>query len=91
MLASSEIRKQALSDLPLLRDVVEFKRKFYPVGWAHYDTAVPGSLQLIPPDVIKNSVIKDYQAMQDMIFGYRPSISEIITILTDLQEQINCL
>ena len=47
MLTSSEIREQALSDLELLKDVVDFKMKFYPVGWAHYETAVTGSLKLI--------------------------------------------
>lgn len=91
MLASSEIRDQALSDLELLNDVVNFKKKFYPVGWAHYETAVPGSLQLIPSEETRNSVIKDYRAMQDMIFGHKPSISEIFNILTDLEERISKL
>jgi hypothetical protein len=89
MLAQSEIRNQALSDLDLLRDVVDFKMKFYPVGWAHYEMAVPSSLRLIPSEEIRNSVTKDYRAMQDMIFGYKPSISEIFDILADLEEQIN--
>ncbi len=91
MLASSEIREQALSDLELLKDVVDFKKKFYPVGWAHYETAVPGSLKLIPSKEIINSVIKDYRAMQEMIFGYKPTITEIFDILHDLEEQINRL
>jgi hypothetical protein len=91
MLASSEIREQALSDLELLKDVVSFKMKFYPVGWAHYETAVPGSLKLIPSEEIIKSVIKDFRAMQDMIFGYKPTITEILDILRDLEEQINRL
>ncbi|NBK21443.1 MAG: nucleotidyl transferase AbiEii/AbiGii toxin family protein [Spirochaetia bacterium] len=89
MLAHSEIRNQALCDLELLQDVVNFKMKFYPVGWAHYETAVPGSLKLIPPERIRQSLIKDYRAMQDMIFGYKPSLSEIFEILAELEEQIN--
>ncbi|MCF7946788.1 MAG: nucleotidyl transferase AbiEii/AbiGii toxin family protein [Spirochaetia bacterium] len=91
MLARSEIRDQALSDVELLKDVVVFKKKFYPVGWAHYETAIPGSLQLTPSETVKNSVIHDYRSMQDMIFGYKPTISEILDILADLEEQINSL
>ncbi len=89
MLARSEIRDQALSDLGLLKDVVVFKEKFYPVSWAHYETAVPGLLQLIPPERVRQSLVKDYQAMQDMIFGYKPSISEIFDVLAELEGQIN--
>lgn len=80
-----------MSDPGLLKDVVEFKMKFYPVGWAHYETAVPGSLKLIPSDTILDSVTKDYREMQDMIFGSRPSISEIFETLHDLEEQIHRL
>jgi hypothetical protein len=91
MLARSGIRDQALSDLGLLKDVVDFKEKFYPVGWAHYETAVPGSLQLLPPERVRQLLVKDYQAMQDMIFGYKPTTTEIFDTLTDLEEQINSL
>ena len=91
MLASSEIRNQALSDLELLKDVVDFKKKFYPVGWAHYESAVPGSLKLIPPGRIRQSLIRDYRAMQDMIFGYKPTITEIFDILANLEGQINTI
>ncbi len=91
MLAHSDIKMQALSDQGLLKEVVDFKMKFYPVGWAHYETAVPGSLKLIPPERIKQFLIKDYRAMRDMIFGYKPSISEIFEILTNLERQINSI
>ncbi len=89
MLARSEIRDQALSDPDLLKDVVDFKMKFYPGGWAHYDTAILGSLKLIPPEGIRQSLIKDYRAMQDMMFGDKPSFSEIFEVLADLEGQIN--
>ncbi|MBI9093978.1 MAG: nucleotidyl transferase AbiEii/AbiGii toxin family protein [Sphaerochaeta sp.] len=91
MLAQSEIKREALSDLDLLKDVVDFKMKFYPVGWAHYETAVPGSLKLIPPETVKKALLRDYRQMQDMIFGRKISLSDIFDILTELEEQINNL
>ncbi len=89
MLARSEIKDQALSDLELLKDVVEFKTKFYPANWAHYDTAHPGSLKLIPPARIKESLLRDYREMQDMIFGEEIPFSEIMSILGSLEAEIN--
>lgn len=42
-LADSEIKSSALADTDLLANVVEFKQRFYPRGWARYDLAKPGS------------------------------------------------
>ncbi len=85
------VKDAALSDLELLRNVVEFKQKFYPRGWAKYDQAKPGTFKLIPPDRILNAMLKDYTAMRDMIFGRCPSFDEIITGLTKLEDEINAL
>jgi hypothetical protein len=40
-LSESSIRSSALSDLALLKAVVEFKGRFYYSSWARYDLAVP--------------------------------------------------
>ncbi|RFU95871.1 nucleotidyl transferase AbiEii/AbiGii toxin family protein [Sphaerochaeta halotolerans] len=89
MLAHTEIKTSALSDLHLLKEVIDFKKKFYPVRWAHYETAIPGSFKLIPPERIKQLLIRDYREMQDMIFGKKISLSEIFETLRELEEQIN--
>jgi hypothetical protein len=49
-LSESPIRSAALSDLTLLKSVVEFKERFYYSSWARYDLAIPGSFRLSPPD-----------------------------------------
>ncbi|MGK0186029.1 MAG: hypothetical protein ACI9R3_001812 [Verrucomicrobiales bacterium] len=77
MAADEPLKTSALGKLDLLDDVVLFKKKFYPRGWANYDAAKPGTLKLIPPDHILNAMQKDYAAMQEMIFGRRPSFEEI--------------
>ena len=85
------LRAAVLGDLTVLRSVVEFKKKFYPRGWANYDQAKPGTFKLIPPVRVLKAMREDYDAMQEMIFGRRPSFDEIITGLTELEMEINTL
>lgn len=89
MATDPKLKAKALSDLDLLADVVLFKKKFYPRIWANYDDAKPGTFKLVPPSHILGPMRKDYSAMQDMIFGRRPSFDEIIASLTQLQAEIN--
>jgi len=89
LMAQSEVKRHALADLHLLNDVVEFKKRFYPRGWAEYDKAKPGTLKLIPPERILEEMRKDYTAMQEMIFGDRPAFDEIISGLKTLEQEIN--
>jgi hypothetical protein len=91
MATDKSVKRAALGDLEMLRSVVTFKKKFFPRGWANYDAAKPGSLKLIPPERILNAMRKDYAAMQDMIFGRRPSFDDIISGLRELELEINAL
>jgi hypothetical protein len=78
-----------LEDIDLLDKVVEFKKKFYPRGWARYDLAKKGTLKLIPSQYRIDELEKDYKAMQDMLFGDKPSFNEIMDSLRELEKQIN--
>ena len=89
MMAQSEVKNEALSDLDLLQNVVEFKQKFYPRTWAKYEESVPGTLKLLPPKFRLDSLEKDYKAMQNMIFDKYISFEEIIDILRELEWEIN--
>ncbi len=89
LMSTADVKQEALSDLDLLREVLEFKARFYPRGWARYDLAIPGTLKLIPPERILSEIQKDYASMQEMIFGRRPSFDEIVDGLTSLQQEIN--
>ena len=91
MAEQTDLKNAALAHLNLLKSVVEFKKKFYPRGWAQYDRAKPGTLKLIPPKRILEAMRKDYTAMQEMIFGWRPSFDEIIVGLQALEEEVNLL
>ena len=88
-MAASPVRAAALADFGLLAEVVAFKRRFYPRGWARYELAVPGSLSLVPHGEVLGMVETDYRAMQGMIFGQVPGFPDIISALTGLETEIN--
>jgi hypothetical protein len=77
--------------LKLLRDVVAFKQRFYPCGWAKYEEAVPWSLKLIPGDTHLAELRRDYRSMALMIHGQIPDFDQIIETLGLLEKQINQL
>jgi hypothetical protein len=89
MAADETLKATALGKPELLANVVEFKKKFYPRGRANYDAAISGSFKLIPPSHVLNAMQKDYEAMQEMIFGDRPTFDEIIASLKALEAEIN--
>ena len=91
MAQDESLKSRALSDMGLLKSVVEFKKRFYPRGWADYDQACPGSFKLIPPERVLLEMQNDYDAMQEMIFGRRPVFDVIIAGLMILEDEINAL
>jgi len=90
-MARSPIKTLALSDLDLLVDVVEFKQKFFPRGWARYDLAEPGTLKLVPPGHVSSSLRSDYRDMQVMVYGESPKWDKVMSALSDLEMEINAL
>ena len=91
MLASSSIKNNALDDISLLRDVVEFKQKFYPRNWAKYEECLTGNLKLITPEYRLKVLQDDYKQMRTMIFGNYPDFREILDKLQQLENEINFL
>ena len=91
MMAKSDVKDDALKDIKLLQNVVEFKERFYPRGWAKYEDAKIGTLKLLPPDFRLIELEKDYKAMGNMIFDKYISFDEIIKTLEELEKKINSL
>ncbi len=89
IMAKSPIKADALTDRKLLEQVVTFKQKFYPSAWAKFEDAKPGSFKLLPPSNRIDELKKDYKAMEHMIFDKTLSFKEIMTILRDLEDEIN--
>jgi hypothetical protein len=88
-MAESQVKHAALADMALLANVVEFKERFYPRGWARYDLARPGTFRLVPEGHVLAAVRTDYRSMANMIFGSIPEFDDMMTALTKLQDEIN--
>jgi hypothetical protein len=85
----TEVKDNALADNDLLTRVVEFKDKFYRCPWARYDLAKRGSMRLMPPDYNLDKLRDDYEHMQNMLFGHKPSFEEIMEGISILEADIN--
>lgn len=87
----SPVYAQAKKNLALLKDVVDFTRKFYPRSWAHFDLCKPGTMLLQPSSHALPIMRADYQAMRQMIYGEYPSFDEILGTLDELEKDVNAL
>jgi nucleotidyltransferase AbiEii toxin of type IV toxin-antitoxin system len=88
-LANSSVKDSALADTDLLDNVVEFKKRFYPRGWAQYDLAKLGSFRLVPTGHVLDAVRDDYAEMENMIFGDVQTLNSILETLKSLEDEIN--
>lgn len=90
-LLTTGLSQQALDQVSLLKDVVTFKQRFYPSGWANYQCATLAGLLLQPSGDHIAALRADYQQMQEMLFGEKPSFEDIIEALIDLEDQLRTL
>jgi len=81
--------RAAASRLDLLERVRLHKSRFFASSWAHYDTAVPGTLRLAPPDARLPALRRDYAAMQPMFLSPPPDFEAIIATLHEAEGIIN--
>lgn len=86
---NSIVVEEAMADLPLLAEVVAFKHKFYPQGWANYEGAVIGTFRLIPEQFRIDSLRNDYAQMEEMIFGDYPSFDAILQAVASFEKKLN--
>lgn len=75
--------------LDLLERVRAHKSKFFGSSWAHYDTAVPGTLRLIPGDGRLAELRRDYAAMEPMFLSPSPRFEDMIDALREAERAIN--
>jgi hypothetical protein len=88
-LADSRHGAAALNDIDLLEHVVEHKKLFFPSAWAHYDSARPGSIRLLPREDQLRSLRMDYERMRGMFFAAPPTFDAMLEHLRVLEDQIN--
>jgi hypothetical protein len=91
MITNSYVKQKAFNDLLLLKNVAEFKDKFYHAGWANYKNAKPGTIKLLPPQHSLPELHRDYLKMESMIYKQNMSFDDILKSLAQLEEEINNL
>jgi hypothetical protein len=90
-LASHPECEAALARTDLRERVVAHKQVFFAASWASYETAVPGTFELLPSPQRLTALAADYRAMQDMFFRPPSPWSDIVATLTALETRINAL
>jgi len=88
--AAERFRDEKLS-LELLAQVIRFKKIYFAANWAHYDTAIPATLRIVPNDALRAILRKDYDQMAEMFPTKRLTFDEILTRLEELEHRINAL
>ena len=90
LLKQSERLNIDTNNIELLTAVRNHKMLFYKSSWANYDSAVKGTLKLIPPDFRRPEIAEDYRlTTRDMIFGDIPSLDTIFERLETFQLNFN--
>lgn len=82
-------RSNALARMDLLEDVVRHKSRFFASSWASYDTAIPGSFHLVPPEHRHGELARDLEAMQPMFLATPPSFRTLLECLTEAEASLN--
>lgn len=79
----------AAARLDLLERVRTHKSRFFASSWAHYDTAAPGTLCLVPPDARIPELRRDYAAMDPMFLSSPPDFDTVLATLHEAERKIN--
>ena len=91
MMCRSKVKDEALRNLPLLEQVIEFNDRFFPRVWAHYELAKPGTMRLMPSAYSEDILRADYSDMKGMVFGVYPTFDEVLGVIKSLEDEINSL
>ncbi|MBI2920546.1 MAG: nucleotidyl transferase AbiEii/AbiGii toxin family protein [Planctomycetes bacterium] len=75
--------------LELLDRVRLHKSLYFPSAWASYETALPGTLCLLPPPDGITRLRRDYEEMRSMFLSDPPSWSQVVTTLGEAETALN--
>jgi hypothetical protein len=81
--------RAAANSLDLLERVRIHKSRFFASNWAHYETAVAGTLRLVPPAGRLQELRRDYAAMEPMFLTPPPDFDMVLGTLREAEETIN--
>lgn len=85
----SSLFNESLNEILLIKDVVDFKNKFYYSKRSNMDAILEGNLILIPNDEAISVFRKDYDEMKDMFFGEIPDYNKMLETIKKKEKIIN--
>ena len=80
----------ALKNLDLLEQVAHHKSVFFKAAWAHYETAKPGSLHLMPSAELTIALRRDYAGIKEINIGPVPDFDDVLSKIETLESDVNC-
>ena len=89
MLAAKGIDDAALAEPGLLERVVHNKSLMFADNKASYETAVLGTLRLMPDTERRNQLEADYRAMVEMFMESPPAFEAMMSALARLERKLN--
>lgn len=89
MLFERGVAESALKAPGLLENVVRNKSLLFRDAKASYDTAVIGSLKLLPAAEQRDALKNDYEKMAEMFMGEYPAFDAVLAGLAELEQKIN--
>jgi hypothetical protein len=88
-LLSSDIGKEALEDLDLLKQVSMHKAAFHTSAHVDYTAIYTGGLKVMPQGSRQQELADDYAAMRDFFMSEPPPFSDILKSLQHIEQQAN--
>ena len=76
-------------DHSLLAEVVRHKKVFFRSASASYETAIPGTLRLVPGKELEAHLRRDWREMQEMLFGVAPTFDDVLKDVQEVEDLIN--
>lgn len=89
VLYKSGVAEDAVKDVSLLEHVVRNKSLLFRDAKASYETAVPGSIKLLPKEDQLSVLKSDYDKMSEMFMADYPDFDEVMLGLGELENLIN--
>ena len=81
--------RAAATRLDLLERVRIHKSRFSPSRWAHYETAIPGTLRFAPPDARIAELRRDCTAIEPIFLSPSPRFDEVLDTLREAENTLN--
>ncbi len=88
-MTDTPIAGNALKNKDLYQSIIAHRRMFIAMKDFDYDTLLPATINIIPPQNIIEQWEEDYNKMQTMIYGNSLSFSKLIDKIKQLNERIS--